>query len=714
VDRRPAGSTCFANRAKRRITLWLPAIGVEDVGAMREVQTVCARDCYDTCALIARLDESGQIEGIRGDPRNPVTRGFTCPRGAKDHQRLYANRVTAPSMRLDDRFEETDWETALNTVSGKLWEALASHGPQSVLYLGYAGNTGLLAGEFAQRLWNAIGATQTDLALCSASGHAGLRLHYGESFGVEPMELLSTKLIVFWGFNAAVSSPHVWSLARKARSTQGAQIVVVDPRESRTARGADLWIQPWPGSDVALTYGLINYLSQRGYLDLEFLEAWTQGFDRLEEQARKWSPARVEQVTGVEWRRVRELGEAYGTTKPSATMIGIGLQKCDQGADQVRAVSFIPALLGLHRGFFYSNAHAFSVDVDRVSGRSLTENTPKIVRQVYLPDLVSRGEFKFIYVSGMNPALTLPNQYAFREGLSRDDVFVVVHDTHWTKTARYADVVLPAPTYLEKEDLVIPWTHHYVGYSSRIVSPVTDSRSEVWVMGQVAERQRLTEEWLFEDPWRAVSAALEGAFEEGNLDSLRSGTMLELKRKPRNSYPTPSGRIEFYSSQAVANGWNPLPTQAPLRDRKDGFVMLTSATPKYTSTQFQEVYGAIPPVVVVNSQDAGQLDIEDGDIVSLSNDLGEVKVRAIVSNAVRVGTVWSPRQSEGLAGQPQNCLMSSEPQEVGGGPRFNSTIVKISRLLNKGLHEQDGTTGESGSRVRGRRPIVIGGLVRRG
>jgi len=647
---------------------------------MREVPTVCARDCYDTCALIVRLDESGQIQAIKGDPRNLVTRSFTCPRGARDHERLYENRVGVPSLRLGDRFEETDWETALSSVSGKLREALDRHGPQSVLYLNYAGNTGLLAGEFPARLWNAIGATQTDLALCSASGRTGLDLHYGETYGVEPMELLSTKLIVFWGFNAAVSSPHIWSLARKTRSTQGAQIAVVDPRESRTARGADLWIQPWPGSDVALTYGLINYLSQSGYLDLDFLQTWTLGFDQLKEEAKQWPPDRVEQVTGVAWRRVQALGEAYGRMKPSATMIGIGLQKCDQGADQVRAVSFIPALLGQHRGFFYSNAHAFSVDGDRVTGRSLTKNTPRIVRQVYLPDLVRRGEFKFIYVSGMNPALTLPNQYAFREGLSRDDVFLVVHDTHWTRTAQYADVVLPAPTYLEKEDLVIPWTHHYVRCSNRVVSPVTDSRSEVWVMRQIAERLHFTEDWLFEDPWVAVGAALEDAFEQGSVDLLRSGAMLELKRKPRNRYPTPSGKIELCSSQAAARGWNPLPTQAPLRDTQDGFVMLTSATPRYTSTQFQEVYGAIPAVVVVNSRDAERLSIENGDIVALSNDRGEVKVKAIVSDTVREGTVWSPRQSEGLAGQPQNCLMTSEPQEVGGGPRFNSTTVTISRL----------------------------------
>ena len=302
---------------------------------MEEVRTVCPRDCYDTCSLIVERDASGRVLAIRGDPQHPMTQGFTCPRGAKDHERLVRNRVEAPHLRRGDDLERVDWNSALGVVSEKLSETLRLYGADSVLYLDYAGNTGLLTGAFPNRLWNAIGATQTDQALCSMSGHAGLGLHYGASHGVDPLQFPSKKLIVFWGFNAAVSSPHIWGLARKARRTQGARIAAIDPRESRTARDADLWIQPFPGSDVALAYGLINYLSQSEYLDLDFLQEWTLGFGKLREQAAKWTPERVERVTGVSWSDVERLGEAYGKLRPSATMIGIGLQKNDQGADQV-------------------------------------------------------------------------------------------------------------------------------------------------------------------------------------------------------------------------------------------------------------------------------------------------------------------------------------------------------------------------------------------
>jgi anaerobic selenocysteine-containing dehydrogenase len=646
---------------------------------MKEVATVCARDCYDTCALIATLDESEQILSIRGDRRNPVTRGFTCPRGAKDRERLYENRVAAPFLREGDHFEQADWEKGLSTVSERLGETLENHGAEAILYLAYAGNTGLLTGEFPQRLWNAMGVTQTDWALCSASGHKALGLHYGSSYGTTPLELLSTDLVVFWGFNAAVSSPHMWALARKARKLRGTQLVVIDPRESRTAKDADHWIQPRPGSDVALAYGVINHLIENNNVDLDFTAKWTRGFEQLKMEANKWSPDRVQRITGLARESIEQLGEAYGSLTPSATMIGIGLQKCDQGADQVRAVSFIPALLGQHRGFFYGNADSFSINRQLINGRALTDKTPRIVEQVALADLVKHGQFKFIYVSCMNPALTLPNQRAFREGMSRSDVFVVVHETHWTKTARHADLVLPAPTYLEKDDLVIPWSHNYVQYSNRIVRPVTDSRSEIWVMQEIARRLGLTEGWLYEDPWVAVEAALTDCFEEGGLESLGSGEMLELKRRPKNNYRTASGRIEFHSSRAEEMGLHPLPTQAPLHIENGRVILLTSATTKYTSTQFQEVYGAIPAILAISAQDAHRLGIEDADVVTLSNDYGEVRVKATISNIVSPGMVWSPRQSEGLAGEPQNCLMSSNPQEIGSGPRFNSTTVTISK-----------------------------------
>lgn len=646
---------------------------------MKTITTVCARDCYDTCSLRVTLDGSERIASIKGDPDHPITQGFICPRGAKDHKRLYLNRVEPPCRRQGQRFEPIGWEDSLDEVSRKLNQTIARHGPESVLYLTYAGNMGLLTTVFSQRLWRHIGVAQTDGALCNKSGRKALEWHYGDSYGIQPLEMLAMELILFWGFNAAVSAPHLWALAQKARRERGAKIIVIDSRQSRTARAADIHIQPTPGSDVALAYGVINQLIQTGAVDHDFIQKWTSGYAHLKAKAGQYTLEHTAQITGVDRKSIETLAQAYSGRRPSATMIGIGLQKCDQGADQVRAVSFIPSLLGLHRGFYYSSGGAFTVNQAILAGRRLAAKEPPRVSQVALADQVQKGAFKFIYIHCMNPAMTLPNQQALRQGLARPDVFVAIHETHWTRTAQYADVVLPAPTFLEKDDLVIPWGHGFVRLSPQVVDPVTDSRDEPWVMRQIAQRLNLTAEELYEAPWKAVETMLASALEGGTFQDLKAGALLTLKTKSKTQYSTPSGKIEFYSSQAAKRGLNPLPKQSPQMVDKDPFILLNSATPQYTSTQFQEVYGPISAVVQMNDGDARRLGVKQGDSVFIANARGRVQVQASVSDRLPEGVLWCPRQFEEAADEPLNALMSSKPQEIGGGPRFNSTRVRVAR-----------------------------------
>ncbi|UCF78836.1 MAG: molybdopterin-dependent oxidoreductase, partial [Candidatus Eiseniibacteriota bacterium] len=245
----------------------------------------------------------------------------------------------------------------------------------------------------------------------------------------------------------------------------------------------------------------------------------------------------------------------------------------------------------------------------------------------------------------------------------------------------YADAVLPAPTFLEKEDLVIPWGHGYVRLSERAVPPVTDSRTELWVAREIARRLGLKEEWLFEDPWTVLETAVGGALEGGDFRALMSGKMLRLRTRPKGEFPTPSGRIEFCSTRAAQLGLSPLPAQAPLRLEGGEFILLTSATPHYTNTQFQEVYGPIPAVVTMSPGDAGRLGIQDGDEATLANERGRVRMKVMVSDTVLEGVLWAPSQSEALTGEPLNCLTSCEPQKIGRGPRFNSTTVTVAKSV---------------------------------
>lgn len=645
---------------------------------MKQISTVCGRDCYDTCSLIAEVRDSGIIESIKADPSNPFTQGFTCPRGTNDSRRLSCNRVERPSVGQLSYRENTSWETAMKIIVQKLAQTLETHGPESVLYLDYAGNLGTLSTGFPKRLWNALGATQTDMALCSASGKTGLCLHYGSAYGIKPMELLSKDLIVFWGFNAKAASSHLWSLARKARRKRNARIVVIDPRLSESAKEADLWIQPKPGTDIALAYGVMNCLMTHNQMDKEFIHEYTNGFNHLKTEIDNWPVAAAGRITGVAPEKIEELADLYGRIKKSATMIGIGLQKCDQGADQVRTVSFIPALLGQHRGFFYSNGDSFMVDEALISGVTLTEKPHEVVEQVALGEMVKNGKFKFIFVNCMNPALTIPDQVSFREGLDRPDVFLAVHETHWTRTACLADVVLPAPTFLEKKDVVIPWGHYFIKKSNPVVPPIHDSRTEVEVMGLIAAGLGLDYSWLYEEPWQVLEKAFENAFETGTFQDLMEDRLLILKTKPENLYETPTRKIDFYPPFPDEKGCLPLPVQEPVSIPRGQFILLNSATSKFTGTQFQEVFGDIPSTVFMNPEDARHLNITDDQKIILKNDLGQAVVPVSISETVPERILWIHRQALDLTGFPLNGLMSGIPQRIGRGARYNSTRVFVS------------------------------------
>jgi anaerobic selenocysteine-containing dehydrogenase len=598
---------------------------------------------------------------------------------------VYQNRVLYPHIRNSAKpgkhFAKTEWGHVVQTVSEKLKETIDSFGPESVFVLKYAGNTGLLAAAFPLRLWNVIGAAEGDHSVCSQSGKFGLGLHYGANHGIQPDELDRHKLIVFWGFNAVESAPHIWNLANKARKENGARIWVVDVRESETARQADVWLQTKPGSDAALANGIARYLIENGLIDSDFIRQWTHGFEGYKEAMMKWTPEAVFKKTGIDPNDFQKLAAAYGQHRPSATMIGVGIQKNYGGADIVRAASLLPALLGQHRGYFYSNKTGRGIDMNYLEGIHARSAPQRIVSLVEIAENISSGEFKFIFVYGMNPALTLPHQTLLREGFCRDDVFIALHDSHWTETADYADVVLPAQTFLEKDDAVIPWAHRFIRKSNQVVDPLGESRHEIDLMVDIAKGIGRKDDAIFENPWGAVERSMENSLSNGSFQDFLDGKTLELKSTPPDRYPTPSGRIELWSSTAGKDGFNPVP-EAFSADLEPGeFLLISSAVSTYTHTQFQEVYGVIPSLVWINPNDAQVYGIKEGDDIGLYNAQGETVGTAIVTDRVPKNLLWSPHEFKGLDGNPQNCITPGKSQPMGGGNVFNSTVVKIKKKL---------------------------------
>lgn len=646
---------------------------------MPEVRrTQCARDCPDACFMEAALDK-GKIFSVSGGRDNPVTNGFVCPRGVGDPGRVYSEkRVLHPKLREGPKpggsLRQATWDEALDLTVSKLKETLEED-PSRVLLLNYSGNAALITSLYATRIWRAIGATWTDHSICAKSGHEALSLHYGLSYGLSAEELLKCKAITFWGFNAWASSPHLWTLAVRA-SSDGASVACVDPRLSETAEDSTLWLAPRPGTDVALAYGIARTLIEGGHVDLDFVSRNTSGYEVYREEALRWTPEKVMAVTSVEDSKVSAYADMLVERSPRAFMIGIGLQKGGNGAEAVRAVSLLPALLGEHRGFYYTNSRGRFIDYQHLGGEDLGEC--RVVSQVGLGRLLREGRFGFVWVTGMNPAVTLPDLSSVREGLSRGDTFVVVHDTHLTETCDYADVVLPAPTFLEKDDVAVADTHPYTRFSRRVIEPLGESEPESWVMAELSSRLELKGDWLNETPEEALARTFEAAFAERGVAEFLAGKNMRLRERRRDEYQTPSGRIEFRATR-TPRGVAPLPTQLPAEKPEGWFTLLNSAMPQWTHSQFREVYGEVPAVCVLNPEDAAEIGFVDGEEVTLYNDLGEVTLRAVTVERVGRGVIWSPRPITDRFGKPMNSLVSGEPQVLGGGPRYASTQVKLRR-----------------------------------
>ena len=649
---------------------------------MEKIKTVCSRNCPDTCFIDVSI-EHGKIITTRGCDTSPMTQGFLCPRGHGDPKRVYSkDRVLYPFVKPEapgsKDFTRVSWDDALTRVSEKITQTMHTHGNDALLLYDYPGNQGFLSWQFPKRLWMALGAATTDYSLCSSSGHAGIGLHYGLTYGIQPETLLESSIILFWGNNAKVSSPHQWALAIKARKDHGAVIISIDPRKSETSRAADIWIQPRPGSDVALCYGLARYLLLHDGTDKIFLDEWTTGFQDYSQEALKWTTERVKAVTRVPEDSMEKLGALLlNGSGPAAFMIGLGLQKSRQGAEAARAVSLLPALLGLHRGFHYSNGSARDIDWAYINGAAQTLKNGKQVNQVSLGERLAKGEFKFIFVLGSNPAVTLPDLSAVRQGLNRRDVFVVVQDTHWSKTAGLADVVLPAPTYLEKTDIVFSDHHPYSRLSQKAIEPLKESRHEIWVMQELARKLNRAEDWLFEDPWQSLDRAFKKTFKKGQVKDLLKGEVLTLDAKPMDIYQTPSGKIEFNAWTARDTGATGLPFQEESDPDEHGFILLNSATPKYTHSQFTDVYGPLPERVWIHPEDARERGIQEGEQVTIFNDSGTVVLSARITPKISRGALWAARPLTGLNGEPLNSLAPGTAQKIGGGPIFNSIKVKI-------------------------------------
>ncbi len=533
------------------------------------IKTTCARDCYDACGMVAVL-EDGQFSRILGDPDHAVSRGTLCGKCAIAYNGVWTNpeaRLTRPMRRVgpkgEGQFEPITWDAALTEIAERLKPHVGQTPARRVVHAHYTGTVGLLAGWFPLRFFQRIGATEIDPdTVCNKAGHAALELTWGDSLeGFDPETAKDAKTLLVWGANPGHAAPHMhkdWLREMPAR------VISIDPVAHRTARErADLHLQLRPGTDAALAYGFLYVLKREGLLDHAFIDAHVLGYDALLAHIEAADPETTEGLTGVPAALIEEAALAYGSG-PSLLWMGQGMQRTRRGGNAFRALSALVALTGNvgkpGAGFCYMNGPASrGIDMDVVVPPSLDAGAGSVSHMDLAATLADPEQTDMFFTWNCNPVASSPDQKAVRAALEREDLFTVVCDVFPTDTAAYADIVLPAASFLEFDDLIAPYFHHTLSAQVKIQDPPTDALPNQEIFRRLARRIGLNDPELFESDVDILDRLMAMTGLGVDFEALKAVGTMTLFDAPRLqfeglSFATPSGKIELASERAVEDG----------------------------------------------------------------------------------------------------------------------------------------------------------------
>ncbi|MEK3799334.1 molybdopterin oxidoreductase family protein [Peribacillus sp. FSL H8-0477] len=664
--------------------------------------SVCSLDCPDQCGLLVHK-QNGKITKIEGDPKHPVTKGNICNKVRHMSERLYdPQRLQFPLKRVGPKgsgaFERISWTEAIETITSKWKDLIEKKGPESILPYSFYGNMGILAAEgMDRRFFNRLGASRLDRTICNAAGSEGYAYTMGGSFGTDPEDTIHTKLFIMWGINAVSTNMHQVTIAQAARKN-GAKVVVIDVHKNQTGRWANWFIPILPGTDSALALGLMHILYAENLVDEEFLKQYTVGDAELREHVKDYDPLTVSAITGVSVEDIYKLARMYGQTSPSLIRIGNGLQHHDNGGMNVRTLACLPALTGqwLKKGggAIKGNSGYLAFNSAAVQRPDLLQNKQtRVINMNELGKTLLKKEqpISSLYVYSSNPAIVAPNVTKVRKGLMREDLFTVVHDLFLTETAMFADIVLPASSSFESTDFYTSYWHHYLQIQQPVIERYGEAKSNMEVFKLLAEEMGFTEQAFTDTEEDMIRQALnqeENSFlKEMTYESLLDKQYIKANRPFFPNLPTPSGKIELFSSRMEKQGYDPLPTYRPLiRDNDLPFLFIPGPNHNFLNSTFstndKHMKLEKEPKLYMNSVDAETLGIEENDLVRIFNDRGDCLIKVVIGSNVLPGVLITQGLWADASGAKRlvNALTPDRIADMGGGAVFFSGRVGCEKI----------------------------------
>ena len=662
-------------------------------------KTICPLDCPDSCGMIATI-VNGRVTGLSGDKDHPYTNGFICRKMRSYPERLYdSKRVLFPQVRDGGKgegiFRRIDWEEAFEILVTRLTEIKQKYGGESILPYSYAGNMGAVNRFAGYPFFNRLGSSRLDQTICSAVAGAGWEKQCGSVPGSPPEKALDADLVICWGINCKVTNVHFWQFIARARK-RGCRVLVIDPYRNMTAKSADIYQPVKPGGDVALALGILKSLIERHYVVWEYIKEETEGFDELSNYLKNSDWQEFTEQSGIAKERMEELAELFHRFPRTFLRMGAGLTRNSRGGMAVRAITSLAAALGLYgagkgRGVL-SFGGGFPGGKDRLTWPSLAGETTRQVNMIQLGHALTVLDppVKGIFIYSSNPLSVNPDSAMVRQGLVREDLFTVVHEQVMTPTARYADLLLPATTFLENRDIYTSYGHFYLSVVDPAIHPLGEAMSNFDLFQKLADKMGFTDGPFKQSCDERIVDYLDGMegvpADVSPSEVLKGGYILSTRANKTGSlFGDLQCKFQFSSE------FNPtephIPCLVPGEECDDvdlqsrfPFLLITPPHMDLLNSTFGERYVDRSGELLVHPQDAAASNITDGESVIIENNRGwTTRVARVTEDTQRgllvaEGIFW---QSSSPAGNAINDLTSQKLADMGGGATFHESRVRL-------------------------------------
>ncbi len=676
--------------------------------------SACPHDCPSTCALEVERLAPDRIGRVHGAKANDYTDGVICAKVARYAERQHhPDRLTTPLRRIGAKgaglsaFRPISWDEALDEIAARFQDIAARFGPTAIWPYYYAGTMGLVQRDGIHRLRHEMGYSRQKDTICVALSDAGWLAGVGAMRGLDPREMDRADLIIVWGGNPVSTQVNVMTRIAKARKARGAKLVVVDPYRTGTAAQADLHVMPRPGTDGALVAAMIHVLFAEGFADRDYMARYTDAPEALEDHVRTRSPEWAQAITGVPAATIRDFARLYGRTKRAFIRLGYGFTRARNGAASMHAVTCLPAVTGAWAveggGALYSNRALYPLDATLIQGLDRKDLSVRELDQSRLgavlagdPDALQGGPpVMAMLVQNTNPMMVCPDSLAVRAGLGREDLFLVVHEQFLTETAAMADIVLPATTFLEHDDMYRASGHTYFQIARRVVEPLGEARPNHFVINELGRRLGCQGPGFFMSEWELIAETLRRSGWP-SADAIHRDRWLDRALDFEtahflNGFGHADGKFRFRPDWAAIGPHHAamptLPDFMPVLDAADAahpFRLVTAPARQFLNSTFTETPSSQAregrPTLLIHPEDAVELGLGDGDAVDIGNRRARVGLHArlfegLQRKVIVVESLWPNAAFAGGLGI--NALTSADPGYPNGGAVFHDTAVWV-------------------------------------